>query len=164
MCISDSFFHSFDLNLVKAVHTFLPIRNKSEIDTWHFIRHLRDKFPSIDIAISKSDRMTTGLSTCLLTAKTILKENEWGIPEPEHCIAYPETGLDLALVPLLAFDMKGNRVGYGKGFYDRFFKKCRPGIVKVGLSFFEAEDSIKEISAHDVPLDYCITPLRVYAF
>ena len=70
----------------------------------------------------------------------------------------------MVFVPLLAFDEKGNRVGYGKGFYDKFLANCKPETIKIGLSFFEAEDKIKEISENDMQLNYCVTPNKIYSF
>jgi len=58
----------------------------------------------------------------------------------------------------------GNRVGYGKGFYDEFLKDCSNDTIKIGLSFFEAEATIDGIESHDISLDYCITPQKVYTF
>ena len=73
---------------------------------------------------------------------------------------FPEE-LDLIFVPLLAYDKKGHRVGYGKGYYDRFLKECKDDCIKIGFSFFEPEDSIEGVNRHDVKLDYCITPERI---
>ena len=67
-------------------------------------------------------------------------------------------------IPLLAFDVCGNRVGYGKGFYDDFLKNCSKDTVKIGLSFFEAETVIHDVELHDVRLDYCVTPNKSYTF
>lgn len=72
--------------------------------------------------------------------------------------------IDVVFVPLLAFDKTGHRVGYGKGFYDDFLAKCRPQTIKIGLSFFDAEDHIEDIYQGDIPLDYCITPNKIYKF
>jgi 5-formyltetrahydrofolate cyclo-ligase len=55
----------------------------------------------------------------------------------------------VVFVPLLAFDKKGNRVGYGKGFYDAFLSKCKPETIKIGLSFFEAEETIDDVFEND---------------
>jgi 5-formyltetrahydrofolate cyclo-ligase len=67
-------------------------------------------------------------------------------------------------VPLLAFDIKGNRVGYGKGFYDKFLSECKPETIKIGLSFFDAEEIVEDTSIKDIQLDYCVTPNRIYKF
>ena len=71
--------------------------------------------------------------------------------------------LEVIFVPLLAFDKVGHRVGYGKGFYDGFLKNC-PNAVKIGLSFFEADEKIKDIRPDDIALDYCLTPNQIYRF
>ena len=72
--------------------------------------------------------------------------------------------MDVVFVPLLAFDEKGHRVGYGKGFYDRFLSQCKPEIIKIGLSFFEAEKEISYSGKNDIMLDHCITPNEIYSF
>jgi 5-formyltetrahydrofolate cyclo-ligase len=76
----------------------------------------------------------------------------------------PISKIDVVFVPLLAFDTKGNRAGYGKGFYDNFLSKCKPEVIKVGLSFFEPEDLIADCDHNDVRLDFCVTPLKIYGF
>ena len=72
--------------------------------------------------------------------------------------------IDLVFVPLLAFDKKGFRVGYGKGFYDKWLAGCRPDCIKVGFSYFEPVESIDDRHEFDVPLNLCITPHNVYVF
>ena len=70
---------------------------------------------------------------------------------------------DVMLVPLLAYDNQKNRLGYGKGFYDRFLEKCHSKTIFIGLSLFEPEESIP-IEKTDVPLNFCITPKNIYTF
>ena len=70
----------------------------------------------------------------------------------------------MVFVPLLAFDKKGHRVGYGKGFYDKFLSECKPDAIKIGLSFFEPEELITDVFESDVKLDYCVTPNSIHAF
>ena len=70
----------------------------------------------------------------------------------------------VVFIPLLAFDQKGNRVGYGKGFYDKFLEQCKPKTVKIGLSFFSTEEEISDIYKNDISLDYCVTPQTIYKF
>ncbi|MFT7351177.1 MAG: 5-formyltetrahydrofolate cyclo-ligase [Flavobacterium sp.] len=90
------------------------------------------------------------------------------MPEPinneNELIEINSTKIDVVFVPLLAFDLQGNRVGYGKGFYDKFLANCKPTTIKIGISFFEAEEKISDVFAKDVKLDYCITPEKVYSF
>jgi 5-formyltetrahydrofolate cyclo-ligase len=90
--------------------------------------------------------------------------NKYHIFEIKNGEVVPPEKLNVVIVPLLAFDKKGNRVGYGKGFYDRFLVRCRKDVIKVGISFFEATEKIDDIDEHDVPLTYCITPNEVYYF
>ncbi|SEK86259.1 5-formyltetrahydrofolate cyclo-ligase [Aquimarina amphilecti] len=143
-------------------HVFLSIQKQKEINT-EFILHIlqgKDK----NIVVSKSDFEKNTLEHILLTDNTVLKVNSYGIPEPIDGIPIPETKIDVVFVPLLAFDKKGNRVGYGKGFYDKFLSKCNPETTKIGLSFYTAEEDIREILATDIKLDYCVTPMNVYSF
>ena len=72
--------------------------------------------------------------------------------------------LDLIFIPLLAYDLEGHRVGYGKGYYDRFLKLTNKSSLKIGLSFFDPINKIQDIDDNDVKLDYCITPTQVHKF
>ena len=100
----------------------------------------------------------------LLTDTLKIKENKWGIPEPVSGIKIPEKDLEVIFVPLLVFDQKGHRIGYGKGFYDRFLAKCPENSIKIGVSFLKQSSESIEVLPTDVPLDYCITPDKVYKF
>ena len=100
----------------------------------------------------------------LLTDNTKIKKNEYNIPEPVDGIEVPSKKIDVVFVPLLAYDKKGNRVGYGKGFYDKFLSECKPDVIKIGLSFFEPEELIADIFEGDIKLDYCVSPNGFYQF
>lgn len=143
-------------------HLFLSISEKREVDTQAILHILQGK--DKNIILSKSDFKSGSLINYLLTDSTVIKVNDWGIPEPVDGIEIPASKIEVVFIPLLVFDKKGNRIGYGKGFYDRFLSSCTKEVVKVGLSFFPAEEEIKEISEHDVPLDYCVTPKKIYNF
>ncbi|RYF99725.1 MAG: 5-formyltetrahydrofolate cyclo-ligase, partial [Chitinophagaceae bacterium] len=95
---------------------------------------------------------------------TKIKKNEYNIPEPIDGIEVPDSKIDVVFVPLLAFDKKGHRVGYGKGFYDRFLAKCKPDVIIIGVSFFEAEEEILDVNPTDFALQYCVTPTNIYRF
>ncbi|WP_396144859.1 5-formyltetrahydrofolate cyclo-ligase [Flavobacterium sp.] len=143
-------------------HLFLSIEEQKEIDTEFILQILAGK--DKEIVVSKSDFATLGMTHYLLTDNTKLKKNEYNIPEPVDGLEVPVTKIDVVFVPLLAFDLKGNRVGYGKGFYDKFLSQCKPDTIKIGLSFFEAEDKIEYISDNDIQLDFCVTPNKLYFF
>jgi 5-formyltetrahydrofolate cyclo-ligase len=142
-------------------HIFLPIEKKTEIDTEGIISILLgfDKNVIVPKVISKTE-----LEHYLLTDNTKFTTNSLNIPEPVDGITIPPNKLDVVFIPLLAFDKFGNRIGYGKGYYDRFLSQCKADVVKIGLSLFEPEDIIKDILPTDIPLDYCVTPTKTYTF
>ena len=100
----------------------------------------------------------------LLTDNTVIKKNSYNIPEPVDGIEILNDKINVVFIPLLAFDTQGNRVGYGKGFYDRFLAQCNLEIIKIGLSFFEAENEIDGIFGSDVKLNFCVTAEKNYKF
>ena len=142
-------------------HLFISISENKEIDTSYILTLLQGKDKNIIIPKTVSNNT---LENYLLTDTTVFKKNTWNIPEPTDGILINEKQIDVVFIPLLAYDVKGNRVGYGKGFYDNFLKKCKPTVLKIGLSFFEPEQVITDISSSDIPLDYCVTPNKVYKF
>ncbi len=143
-------------------HVFLSIIEHFEVDTEYILHILAGK--DKDILISKSEFETCEMTHYLLTDGTKIRKNEYNIPEPVDGIEVPNTKIDVVFVPLLAFDKNGHRVGYGKGFYDRFLSKCKSDVITIGLSFFEAENEILDVNPNDFALDYCVTPKNVYQF
>lgn len=143
-------------------HLFLSIEEQKEIDTEFILQILAGK--DKEIVVSKSDFTSLEMTHYLLTDNTKFKKNEYNIPEPVDGLEVPVTKIDVVFVPLLAFDLNGNRVGYGKGFYDKFLSQCKPDTIKIGLSFFETEDKFDDISENDIQLDFCVTPNKIYFF
>ncbi|QDO93411.1 5-formyltetrahydrofolate cyclo-ligase [Formosa sediminum] len=143
-------------------HVFLTIETQKEVNTEFILNILSGK--DKNIVISKSDFKTGLMHHVLLTDATTIKKNAYNIPEPIDGIPIPNSSIEVVFVPLLAFDKRGHRIGYGKGFYDRFLQACKPETIKIGLSFFEAENEITEVYSSDIPLDYCVTPKQVYTF
>ena len=143
-------------------HLFLPIESQKEINTEYILQVLAGK--DKNIVLSKSDFETREMTHFLLTDNTRIKKNTYDIPEPVDGLEVPVSKIDVVFVPLLAFDEKGNRVGYGKGFYDKFLAECKPEILKIGLSFFESEKVISDVLNTDIQLDLCVTPTKVYNF
>ncbi len=173
--IHDWFFMSIPVHAYSTIHAFLPIKRNNEVDTWLIINTLKKDF-STNIVIPKSHDDGT-MTNYLLTKETVLQENSLKIQEPKatHSESHGEpfrsgtppvqnSELNLVLIPLLCFDKKGYRVGYGKGYYDRFLADCRPDVLKIGLSIFEPIDKIEDINEFDIRLDHCITPNRIWSF
>lgn len=142
-------------------HIFLPIDQKKEVNT-EFILHIlqgRDK----SVIIPKVNFKTFELEHYLLQENTEIAVSNYGIPEPISGITIAPDQIEVVFVPLLAYDTFGNRIGYGKGFYDRFLAQCPPKAIFVGLSLFPSEEKI-EPSPKDIPLHYCVSPSQVYSF
>jgi 5-formyltetrahydrofolate cyclo-ligase len=142
-------------------HVFLSIEAQKEVNTDPLLSILSgmDK----NIVIPKSNFKTGQMANYLLTDNVTIKKNAYDIPEPVDGIPIANDVIDVVFIPLLAFDTQGNRVGYGKGFYDRFLSQCRPDVLKIGLSFFAPEDHISDVYDTDIKLDYCISPTQVYS-
>jgi len=156
--ICDHFFAHVNLNFVNVLHTFLPIEKTKEPDTWMIIDRIRREFPHIRIAIPKINNQTSLMDNYFFEGLHQLEKNVWGIPEPKQGIPVPLEKIDLVLVPLLAVDKMGNRVGYGRGFYDKFLGQCPVKTTRVGLSFFEPIDRVDDVSQYDLPLHQVVTP------
>lgn len=159
------FFQEISLKEVRYLHIFLPIARHNELNTWPIIRQMQQERPAVGIVVSRTNWQEKRMEHYHLSEATILKENKWGIPEPVEGPACPVQHIDLVLLPLLAFDLQGHRLGYGAGFYDRFLAECAPNTKKVGLSLFPPLPApIGDVGEHDIPLDVCITPDQTYYF
>ncbi|OYU83232.1 MAG: 5-formyltetrahydrofolate cyclo-ligase [Flavobacterium sp. BFFFF2] len=155
-------FQAFNWEAQIHFHVFLSIAQKKEVATQPIIDWLWQQQKKVYTSITNWE--TNTLETVLFEPHTHVKLGAFGIPEPVHATKAPAANMDVVLVPLLAFDERGHRVGYGKGIYDRFLKQCRPDVLKVGLSLFDHVKQIADVSAFDVPLDLVFTPDRVYSF
>lgn len=151
----------FDLKY-KVISVFIPIIKFKEIDTWLLINQGLNL--GCTICVSRSDIKSKSMKHFFFESKDQLKENEWGIMEPSYGEQLKESQIDIVLVPLLAYDQKGNRIGYGGGFYDRFLSNCKSDTIKIGLSFFPPEKQLFDIEETDIPLNFCVTPTEVYEF
>lgn len=156
-----SHFSKLDFSEVKTIHIFLPIVEKNEPDTFLFIDWLRNNHPDIKIIVPKADFETALMSNYVYSGREDLQKNLYNILEPQKAELH-NGGVEMVLVPLLAFDERGYRVGYGKGFYDRFLEGLTT--LKVGISFFEPADNIEDVNEYDIQLDLCITPRKGYDF
>lgn len=143
-------------------HLFLTIEEHKEIDTEYILQVLAGK--DKEIVVGKSNFDTMEMAHYLLTDNTKFEKNQYNIYEPVDGLEVPVQKIDVVFVPLLAYDTKGNRVGYGKGFYDKFLAQCKEDVVKIGLSFYEPEETIDDVIATDIRLDICVTPTDIKYF
>lgn len=142
-------------------HVFLPIAEKKEVNTEYILHILQGKDKSV--VLPKASFETGEMKHILLQENTVLKISPYGISEPVSGIEVPVSQLEVVFVPLLAYDLKGNRIGYGKGFYDRFLSHCHPNTLFIGLSFFEPEINVVYENI-DIPLHFCVTPRKIHSF
>ena len=144
------------------LHTFLPIEKNREPLTDKIVRAYWHK--QAEVVIPVSNLQNARMHHFRYTPTTKLQLNPWGIPEPVNAALYPELVFTHVLVPLLTFDKSGNRVGYGKGYYDQFLGQLPNGVKRIGLSLFPPVREIGDTDPHDIPLQYCVTPGKVYRF
>ena len=156
-------FQSLHLNIPDTVMTYSPIEAMNEYDPVLIEEYCFFKNPATSLIYPVVDKANNELRAVLVKEDTFFELNEFDIEEPMNGKDTVPEAVGLMLVPLLAFDEKGFRVGYGKGYYDKFIKNCRPEMIKVGFSFFDAE-LIDDINSFDEKLDFCITPQRIYSF
>ncbi|OGX81876.1 5-formyltetrahydrofolate cyclo-ligase [Hymenobacter coccineus] len=166
--ISEQLFQHFPVAAWQWLHVFLPLINKNEPDTWVIIRRIWADFPGLQLAAPVVQPDGISLKHYELTATTPLVANRWGIPEPvgAPAAAVTPTVFDAVLVPLLACDVHGQRVGYGGGFYDRFLAQCRPGTAFVGLNILDEQPGapLADTLPTDVALTALMTPAGVWRF
>lgn len=161
--LCENFFAHIDLSFVKVLHTFIPIEKNREPNTWLLIDRIRREFPQVRLSVPRV-KADGELENFFFEGLHQLVLNNWGILEPKQGVPTETSKIDTVLVPLLAFDQQGNRVGYGKGFYDKFLSSCKVGSRFIGLSLFEPAEQIDDIMEYDEPLTECVTPASTYNF
>jgi 5-formyltetrahydrofolate cyclo-ligase len=159
--IAALFFSNFDLRAINYLHLFLSIQKFNEIDTGTIVRRIWSEYTQIQILVPRVDLEANAIVSLKYGPDTELEKNNWDIEEPLHNEFVDPKDIDVVLVPGLCFDQRGHRVGYGKGFYDRFLKTCRPDCAKVGLSYFAPVDMIEDTHGGDVLVDLIVTPDEV---
>src|SRR6218665_1038552 len=146
----------------KIISLFLPIERHREINT--YLLWERASNLGATIAVPKTNFDTLEMRHYLFEQTDQLELNEKRIPEPKKGKVIAADRFEIVFVPLLAVDKSGNRVGYGKGFYDRFLRKCAPSCQFIGLHFFDLEEKIEDVLPTDVKLNALVTPTSVYRF
>lgn len=162
--IADRFFRDIEMPPGPNVLTFIRSAKTNEIDTSAIYYRLWSKRPDVGVCAPRMTQGNDGFECVRFDRNSEFIENRWGIREPADGEIVDPTEIDVVIVPLLAYDRVGQRVGYGGGFYDRFLAKTRPECIKVGVSLFEPESLIDDVRPTDIRLDRCITPGETYRF
>lgn len=157
-------FKALDLTSIQYLHLFLPMLERREPDTYLLIEWLKQKHTQIRLVFSRADFATHTMQHFLDDDTLEIDSNDYGISEPVKGTLINTDKIDMVITPLLAVDAHGYRVGYGKGFYDRFMAECKPGTRFIGLSFFEPVNAIDDVNEYDIALHQCITPQKVWQF
>ena len=144
--------------------TYLPIERQHEVNTWPLIRHIWQHYPATRTCTPVPEPGTSRMLSVMFTAETVLTHTSRGIPVPPAPYDLSTQQPNLVLVPLLAFDRVGHRVGYGGGYYDRYLADTGHDCLKIGLSFFGPTPMLIPTEATDIGLNGCITPDHFYWF
>ena len=146
----------------KIVSLFLPIKYKNELNTYLILESALNQ-KSI-VGIPKTKFKTSEMIHFEFEDVSQIVLNEYNIPEPIFGNIISEEKFDFVFVPLLTIDKNGNRVGYGKGFYDRFLSKCKKECLFIGLYLFDVIEEIDDLNEFDLPLHFCVTPNQIIKF
>jgi 5-formyltetrahydrofolate cyclo-ligase len=157
-------FQTTNLPFIHTLLSYWPIEENNEPNTHLFTEFLKFRNPELKICYPVSDFKTMSMVAVATDIDTPFEKRNLNIYEPDGGEPIPVTAIDVVLVPLIAFEEKGYRIGYGKGFYDKYLAECRNDCIKAGFSYFEPTDEITDKNQFDVPLDLCITPQTVYVF
>ena len=139
----------------KIIGGYYPVNY--EVDDLEILKKFAKKKIKISLPVIKKNFRMDFIQCSLDSAFDI---NKYGIPEPSgDKVVYP----DILLVPLVAFDRKLNRLGYGAGFYDRLIKSLKKikNIVTIGLAFDFQEVYLIPVSKYDQKLDYVVTNKKI---
>lgn len=158
--IFENFITYFKPEQGEKVHIFIPIFDRKEINTQLFI----DYFFKQNIRVFVPKVVADQLIHIEIFPDTIFETSHWGIPEPISNKDSGETFFHYVITPLLYCDKKGNRIGYGKGFYDGFFESISQEVKKIGVNYFNPDENIDNVWENDIPLDYLVTPTDVLSF
>lgn len=153
-----------ELPFITFLLSYWPVEENREPNTHLFTDYIEFRNPELIVCYPKTDSSRMTMKAIRTDDDTRFRRNQYNIYEPEDGDEVNPSGMDLIFVPLLAFDKKGNRVGYGKGYYDRFLQFCRGDCMKIGFSYFEPLEHIDDPGDFDVPLTLCVTPAVTYAF
>lgn len=143
----------------QKVNVFFAIEKFNEVNTQIFIDYFFENKIRVFVPKIQGEKIIS----VEIFRDSEFEINSWGIKEPISNIA-SNVVLDFVLTPLLYCDKFGNRVGYGKGFYDQFFSEYSKIEKKIGLNFFHPNEIISDVYEKDVQLDVLVTPDKIFKF
>lgn len=142
----------------QTISAFLPIKRLNEVNTAPLIQELRTYN---ELCAPVADFSDSSMVHRTINDSSIIEQNDWAIPEPTNGTIVKPEALNVVVVPLLISDRKGYRVGYGKGFYDRFLSQCQPSCLFIGVNFFEPISQITGTHENDIALHFTVTPSSI---
>lgn len=145
----------------KSIHTYIPIKKNKEPDIFPFVQYLWSKKPEVDVVTAISDLKSPILNHVQIKENTTFLENKWGIPEPQGCDSYAIENIECVLVPMVVGGKNGHRIGYGKGYYDRFLQKCKRSTQFVGITLGPLLEGDVFVGQFDIPMHKMVTPFEV---
>lgn len=157
-------FQQLSFGNVQNLLSYMPMPHTAEPNSQLFTRYLEHMIPGLRTAYPVADFSSHAMHAIATDEDTEFAMNEFKITEPVGSNLVEPQDIDLVFVPMLICDVQGYRVGYGKGFYDRYLPQCKEDIIKISFSYFEPVESIDDRNEYDIPIDYCVTPDRIYEF
>lgn len=141
----------------QIIHCYISMNQRREVNTHSLLKELMKKGHTVAVPLT---HMETGeLTHVVLKDFNQLKSNRWGVLEPVQGERISEEELDLVIVPMVGGDALCNRIGYGKGFYDRFLQKV--ACPAIGLLFECCLVEEIPVEPFDVRLNKLITEKRI---
>lgn len=160
--LTKEFIKFFEEHHFKSVHIYIPIKKNKEPDTFPLIQYLWTERPQVDVITAISDLKSPTMQHVKITKHTTFLENKWSIPEPKDGAPYPVDKIECVLVPMIVGSKSGHRIGYGKGYYDRFLARCNPTTLLVGITIGPMLEGALYIDQFDIPMHYMITPFEQF--
>ena len=151
---------TIDFSNAQTFHIFLQIEKNNEVNTYPIINWLFNQNKTVVLPLVIGDDMIN----CQVEKDFETSLNSLQIPEPIQYTEIDAKAIDVVFAPMFVADKKGNRVGYGGGYYDKFLARCKPETKKIGLTYFRPIENIDDIYFGDFPLDFCITPEEIVSF
>jgi 5-formyltetrahydrofolate cyclo-ligase len=157
-------FQTVKIPSIETLLSYWPIEVNNEPNTHLFTEFMKYRNPELKVCYPVADFGSMVINAIAIDIDTPFEKKRLSIREPDSDNVIQPGEIDMIFVPLLAFDKKGYRIGYGQGFYDKYLADCRNDCIKAGFCYFEPIESIRDRRDFDIPLNICITPHNVYGF